>query len=125
MVPVVFPKPLPLGWNPTKFAKSARVNREIANETARVFELLEKEGLWPLLKTYDGGYAWRTQRGSTTKLSMHSFGVALDFNAATNALGAPGDMSLSIVQVFESHGWTWGGRFQRPDPMHFQYAKGV
>lgn len=125
MTKVSFPRPLPLGWAKETLAKAARVNIVIAEETERVFALLEREGLWALLKTYDGGYTWRTQRGSTTKLSMHSFGAALDFNAETNALGTPGDMSAGIVQVFESCGWTWGGRFHRPDPMHFQFASGV
>ena len=31
-----------------------------------------------------------------------------------------------IVQIFEKHGYYWGGRFVKTkDPMHFQYATGV
>lgn len=141
MTRVPFPSPLPLGWNPSAFAKSATVHSKIADELAQVFARLVQEGLWARhIKTFDGAYTWRTQRGSTSKLSMHSFGAAVDFNAATNQLGSvpmdppdlkaalpPGraDMSPEVVRVFESCGWTWGGRFHRPDPMHFQYAKGV
>lgn len=125
MTKVPFPDPLPLGWKPDTLVRSARLNVAVASETEWVFRVLKREDLWRHLKTYDGGYAWRTQRGSTTKLSMHAFGVALDFNAATNGLGEKGDMHPDVVQVFESCGWTWGGRFKRPDPMHFQYARGV
>lgn len=122
---VPFPTPLPLGWNLTQLAKGARVNRALESETARVFDLLAKEDLWRRLRTFDGGYAWRAQRGSTSKLSLHALGGALDFDAATNRLGRQGDMDRGIVQIFEACGWTWGGRFQRPDPMHYQFAKSV
>ncbi len=126
MVKVDFPHPLPLGWELSKLASAARVNQAIAAETERVFRILEKEGLWGRFRTYDGGYVWRQQRGSTSKLSMHAFGGALDFNAETNKQGHPGDMDLGVVQVFEACGWSWGGRFQgsRIDPMHFNYARG-
>jgi hypothetical protein len=97
----------------------------IRDEVERVFRLLDKEGLWARLRTYDGGYAWRTQRGSTSKLSMHAFGAALDFDAATNKLGRKGDMDLGVVAAFEASGWTWGGRFGRYDFMHFQWARSV
>jgi hypothetical protein len=130
MVKVAFPTPLVLGWTvleaEPKFAKTARVHRAISAELERVVLILEREDLWEKLRTFDGAYTWRMTRGSATKLSTHSFGLALDFDAATNQLGnANGDINRGIVQVFESCGWTWGGRFRRPDPMHFQFAKGV
>lgn len=124
MTMVPFPSPLPLGWDKTKLAKGARVNQAIADEVDRAFRLILREGLWPKLRTYDGGYAFRAQRGSSTKISLHSFGAALDFNAETNRLGKPGDMDTGLVQLFESCGWTWGGRWARPDPMHVQLASG-
>lgn len=130
MVRVSFPKPLVLGWTveekEPKFARAASVHQNCAEELERVFLILEREDLWPKFRTFDGAYTWRMQRNSASKLSMHSFGAALDFDAATNKLGqVDGDINQSIVQVFESCGWTWGGRFQRPDMMHFQFATGV
>lgn len=123
---VAFPTSLPLGWDKSKLARAATVHDAVAGELARVFVILDREGLWAKLRTFDGAYTWRMTRGSATKLSMHSFGAALDFDAATNELGnSAGDINSEIVQVFESCGWTWGGRFHRPDPMHFQFAKGV
>lgn len=124
MVSVAFPSPLPLGWEKSKLAKGARVNQAIADEVDRACRLLAKEGLWARLRTYDGGYAFRAQRGSSTKTSMHSFGAALDFNAETNRLGSAGDMDPGIVRLFEACGWTWGGRWKRKDGMHFQFGSG-
>lgn len=126
MVVVDFPSPLPIGWDPARVAHGARVNTAIAEQVERVFERISEEGLWGKLRTFDGGYAWRAQRNSSSILSLHSYGAALDFNAATNKQGMRGDMDPSLVRVFGESGWTWGGSFQgsRIDPMHFQFAKG-
>lgn len=122
---VEFPQPLPLGWRLDLTCRGARVNQAIAAETERVFRGLQKAGVWDHIKTFDGGYTWRAMRGATSKLSMHALGGAIDFNAATNQLGSEGDIHPGIVEVFEAHGWTWGGRWwHRPDPMHFQFGKG-
>jgi hypothetical protein len=123
MVKVEMPEMLPLGWRPDVRVRSARVNQAIAAEAQGVLRMLHGAGLWTKLVSYDGGYAWRPQRGSS-KLSMHGFGGALDFNANTNQLGSKGDMDPGVVQIFEDNGWEWGGRWKRPDPMHFQFARG-
>lgn len=123
MVKVAFPGPLPLGWKRDVVAKSARVNQAIASELDTVLRALKKAGVWDHIVTFDGAYTWRSMRGSG-RLSMHGYGGALDFNADTNQLGSKGDMHEGVVEVFEGHGWTWGGRWRRPDPQHFQYAKG-
>lgn len=68
-------------------------------------------------------------------LSVHSWGLAVDINPLTNPLAPlPGpvapvggharDIPDSWVSVFEGLGWTWGGRFRRADPMHFQWISG-
>lgn len=123
MVTVPFPEKLPLGWDPTKFASRARVHRKIAEILAVTLQDLVAEGVWPLLQTYDGGYTWRQKRGSR-KLSMHAFGAAIDFNAATNGLGNHDfDMPPQVVSVFRRNGWTWGGQWSVPDGMHFQFGR--
>lgn len=83
-------------------------------------------GLWDGLGGYSGGFAWRPQRNSR-KISTHAWGIAWDFGASRDKLGdKPGgpdpDMPLEIVDIFESFGFTWGGRWDRADQMHFQYA---
>ena len=123
MCKVALPGPLPLGWRPEVVVKACRVNEAIAGATMEVLVALSSAKAWDYIYSYDGGYAWRSQRGSP-KLSMHGYGGALDFNAATNRLGEHGDMARVVVEVFEGHGWQWGGRWGRPDPMHFQLGRG-
>jgi hypothetical protein len=123
MVKVALPGPIPLGWRPGVAVSSVRVNQAIAAEVDTVLRGLKKAGMWDYITTFDGGYTWRPQRGSR-KLSMHAFGGALDFNAETNGLNMTPDMHPGVVEVFETHGWEWGGRWQRLDGCHFQYARG-
>jgi len=59
--------------------------------------------------------------------STHSWGIAVDFNAANNPMtphGAPlqTDMPREMVAEIEALGWTWGGHFR--DPMHWQLCSG-
>ena len=72
---------------------------------------------------------WSAERS----LSLHTFGVAVDFDPADNRMGGVRrDRSPSLlrqhiafVEVFEAAGWTWGGRWRMKDDMHFQRAGSV
>jgi len=75
------------------------------------------------LDQFGGGYVYRKVVGGKL-LSMHSWGIAIDINPARNALGTAGTMPDWYVKIWEDRGWTWGGRFSRKDPMHFQFASG-
>lgn len=123
MVTVTMPTPLPLGWDRTKYASRVRVNAAIEDEVRGLFADLHSGGEWFLLRTYDGGYTWRLQRGGS-RLSTHGFGAALDFDAPWNKLGTPPQMPRGVVRVFKRRGWTWGGDWRRKDGMHFQFGRG-
>ncbi|MEA2432872.1 MAG: hypothetical protein QOG54_329 [Actinomycetota bacterium] len=85
---------------------------------------IESAGLSSELHTADGCYVPRfIDRDPGKPLSMHAFGLAIDLNAATNQLGTRGDMDPQIVEIFERWGFDWGGRWARPDPMHFELAR--
>jgi hypothetical protein len=73
---------------------------------------------------YAGCYVPRfIDRDPRRGLSMHAFGLAVDFNTSTNALGTRGDMHPDVVAIFQKWGFTWGGAWSRPDPMHFELAR--
>lgn len=93
---------------------------------AVLLELLST-GLIKELKTYDGCTNIRKKRG-LNDYSIHSWGLALDFNAALNPLGVKmgsrkGMFSKAFLDVWRKHGWVCGADFGRPDGMHFQYTK--
>jgi len=121
MTTVALLAPLPLGWDRKKFATRVRVNQAIAAEVEGVF--VDLANFWHHLSTYDGGYVWRLQRGGS-RLSIHGMGGAIDFDAPWNKLGDEPKMHPHVVRVFTKRGWTWGGRWKRPDGMHFQWGKG-
>ncbi len=60
-------------------------------------------------------------------LSAHSFGIAVDINWDENCNGCSNyTMPMEIVDIFESYGFRWGGRYKSIfgstiDPMHFEY----
>jgi hypothetical protein len=73
---------------------------------------------------YGGCYVPRfIDRDPGKPLSMHAFGLAIDLNTSTNQLGTRGDMHPGIVAIFEKWGFIWGGRWSRPDPMHFELGR--
>jgi D-alanyl-D-alanine carboxypeptidase len=120
----VLPAGITLGWDETTKVSRVRVHRKLITPLGEVMKEIHTKGFWPLLKTFDGCYAWRAKRAGK-KLSTHAWGIAIDLNADTNELGQKGDMPPEIVQVFMKHGWEWGGHWlQRPDPMHFQACRG-
>lgn len=72
---------------------------------------------------YGGCYVPRfIDRDPGKPLSNHAFGLAIDFNVSTNQLGTRGDMHPGIVEIFQRWGFTWGGYWSRPDPMHFELS---
>jgi hypothetical protein len=91
-----------------------------------VFRELIKTKLVKELKTYDGCLNVRLKRG-LNDYSIHSWGLALDFNAALNPLNVkvgsrPNMFTHEFLEVWRRHGWTCGASFSRPDGMHFQFT---
>lgn len=83
----------------------------------------------------DWGYAWRNVRGSSTRLSCHASGTAVDLNALMHPRGVKGTYGkqklgrlLALLQEFADPLTgrpviRWGGFFTFPsivDEMHFQ-----
>lgn len=110
-----------------KPVKGLRVHKKCAESLQRVLN-----AIWDRLdhnqaeidrigmSIYGGGYNFRLMRGGS-KLSMHSWGCALDFDPARNGMGdTTPNMDKRVVEEFEREGWEWGGHWK--DGMHFQAA---
>lgn len=115
--------------NPDRCKGRVTLHKLAAPRFIEFLHLVEKNGMLPLIRTYDGAYNPRFQRGSTTKLSTHAFATSMDFNAYANPLGRePASMGqdgclLPLVGIASSLGIYWGGFFPRKDGMHFEVAQ--
>jgi D-alanyl-D-alanine carboxypeptidase-like protein len=78
-----------------------------------------------------GTYNCRAIAG-TSRLSMHAYGAAIDLNAKFGDYWLwskpKGDdliwrnrIPLAIVEIFERHGFIWGGKWYHFDTLHFEY----
>jgi peptidoglycan hydrolase-like protein with peptidoglycan-binding domain len=95
-----------------------RIFAAMGNEQSEVFEALG----------YSGMTCVRLVRGSTFRISNHSWGIAIDLNLR-GVLDTPADDRVQrglalIAPIFNQHGWYWGAGFGREDAMHFEVGDG-
>jgi len=96
-------------------------NRDLVQPLDRAFRALIASGCVKELKTWDGCFNIRNKRGSRST-SLHSWGVAIDVNAAWNGFGHRPQLSPEFVHCFTRAGFDWGGTWSKPDGMHFQLS---
>jgi len=94
-------------------------NRDLIAPLRLAISHLITRGYIDELKTWDGCFNIRKMRGLAS-MSLHSWGIAIDVNAAWNGLGAEPTLSPGFVKCFTDAGFDWGGTWQRKDGMHFQ-----
>lgn len=125
MVRQALPFAIPLDWNTSQSVTAIRCHKLLAPLFAQVFEQIAARGLRGTVKTYGGCYVYRPKRNGA-KPSTHSWGIAFDLNVRTNQMGTAGDMDPRLVELIESFGFVWGGRWagRGKDPIHFQYCSG-
>ena len=73
-----------------------------------------------------GGFNFRKITGGS-KLSLHSYGIALDWDPEHNPRQKPLTRTLPDwwYDIWRAHGWSDGRQFPTPDPMHVQFATGA
>lgn len=111
-------------WQPKIHSLPGRVycNKLLPPLLAKALDNVIARGLQEQIKTWDGCFQIRNKRGAASP-SLHSWGLAIDINAAWNQFGKPPTMSLDLVKCFTDAGFEWGGRWHTPDGMHFQIGK--
>jgi hypothetical protein len=124
-------------WCPKLIGQKITVTK--VNGVDKKLEAISKElDEHPELKKYltniGGTFVWRDIAG-THRHSMHSFGMTIDLNTqysdywqwACKCANENADLKYQnripqvIVDIFEKHGFIWGGKWYHYDTMHFEY----
>jgi hypothetical protein len=128
---LALPYPMRLAWDPSKVVRSFSTHRLVAASAgralARVLEHYGEQRIRELRLDYWGGCLnVRPMRGGS-KPSMHSYGVAIDFDPERNQLRWGRDRAElaqpaydAFWRAWESEGWTSLGRQRNYDWMHVQ-----
>ena len=112
------PKELEIGVLP----KRLYCNKDMILPLTKAFKNLISTGCVKELKTWDGCFNIRKKRGLAS-MSLHSWGIAIDVNAAWNGLNKVPQLSEGFVKCFTDAGFDWGGNWKRLDGMHFQLSE--
>lgn len=127
MIRVDIPEEISATWINSATGKPTThiyAHKELEGPLQRALLNLVARGLLSELKTFDGCFMLRDVRGEPGHPSWHSYGLAIDVNAAENQLGCEPSLSPEFVACFNDEGFVWGGTFHRLDGMHFQLASG-
>ena len=75
---------------------------------------------------HGGGFNFRKITGGSS-LSLHSYGIAIDWDPEHNPRQKPLKRTLPDwwYDLWKARGWADGRRFPTPDPMHVQFATGA
>ena len=103
------------------FPKKIYLNKDMKLPLQTALRNLTKRGKASEMKVWDGVYIIRQKRGLSS-LSLHSWAIACDINAAENQLNMKPKLSAEFVKCFTDAGFDWGGSWQRKDGMHFQLS---
>ena len=107
---------------------TARCHRAMVPQLMAALQQVIDEGLYDHLEPgqYGGCFSPRHIMFNPSRgLSMHAWGLAIDFNVFDNAYGAEPQMDHRIVEIFERWGFRWGGHWSTPDGMHFEVERFV
>ena len=136
LVRVTPPWTMVLSWDVSKTLKSIRVHKHVAPSLERILGVIwahaghSQDQIERMrMHLFGGAYNFRRMRGGH-RLSMHSYGCAIDLDPERNRMGRPwaplaGGMPSMVVNAFEDEGWVFGGRWSGDDcdPQHFQAAR--
>ena len=96
-------------------------HRLMVRQLRGALQAVKDAGLAGTIHSYDGCYVPRfIERNPTHAISLHTWGIAIDIDAATNGRGTKGTMNPRVVQIFKQWGFRWGGDWSYTDPMHFE-----
>lgn len=130
----VSPRLVPIRWLPKTWDKTIRitsinhVDQRLRSVSMEIDALPDKikHAAYPPAGTYNCRIV-----ADTGQVSPHAFGIAIDLNLAISDYwywGSHGKVGMyknripeEIVDIFEKHGFIWGGKWYHFDTMHFEY----
>jgi hypothetical protein len=131
----VTPRLRAVAWLPNHGGGTVRATsiNGVADQLEKVSHDLDllPESMIKYLVPMSGIYNCRPIAG-TGRLSVHAFGAAVDINAhfgdywlwakrPDGTIVWRNQIPREIVEVFERHGFIWGGRWYHFDSLHFEY----
>lgn len=132
---ITTPYPLRLAWEPHTSTSKITCHKLVADQlTAILNDILAHYGLEKIqelgIDLYGGCFNKRLMRGSNTKWSLHSWGIAIDFDPERNTLKETKKTARfarpeyrAMIDIYYKHGWESLGREKDFDWMHMQVAK--
>jgi hypothetical protein len=125
----------PITWLPKTWGKTVLVTKVngVASTLKQVSDQIDalpatiKAAAWPIA----GVFSCRAVK-DTGRPSMHAYAAAIDLNikasdywlwqtAKGGNIPYRNRMPQEIVDIFERHGFIWGGKWYHYDTMHFEY----
>jgi hypothetical protein len=107
---------------------TTRCHRAMVPQLHAALQQIADEGLYDHFKPEQFGGCWVPRHimwSPDRGLSMHAWGLAIDFNVQDNWYGEEPQMHPRIVEIFERWGFRWGGHWSTPDGMHFEVERFV
>lgn len=120
-----------MGYKNYPFNKNNGAADQLRNTMKELNSIAQnKQSIYSFLFPASGTFNYRYIAG-TNRLSPHSFGIAVDLKRDKRdywkwASREEGEKRLKsypreIVEVFERHGFIWGGKWGHFDILHFEY----
>ena len=118
-------------WLPSHGGKKLKFNQneKASVQLQKVSDELDRlpEKYMKYLTNPAGTYYYRPIAG-TNRLSAHSYGIAIDLETHYSRYWRwdktytfHNEFPKEIIDIFEKHGFVWGGRWYHYDTMHFEY----
>lgn len=135
LVYITLPFKMRIAWDRKSCATRIQCHKLIADKLLAVFnDLLAHYGYDEIVRLgidlYGGCFNYRLMRGSTTTLSRHSWGTAIDLDPDRNLLHETSKTARfarpeykPMIDIFYKHGFISLGRERNYDWMHFEIAE--
>lgn len=129
---ITLPYPMRIAWDKSKTVTKIQCHKHISQNLTNVFkDILAEYGIDKIkelgIDLFGGCFNVRLMRGSTTKMSRHSWGIAIDLDPDRNALKTKKPEAQfskpeyqKMIDIFYRHKFISYGVEKDYDWMHFE-----